>query len=700
MISMAKRFCAGLLLGCLLLQPCVVAEQQAAVDPHALSQAQLREQEQWAIVYRLLGSTGVQEDKDRVLLDESAIFDLELVNRASLLNKINRTSTAAGYATLARMLLSPVYNIAELQRRQTVVKKLIENEELFSAADQALRKFKTLEPSLIGLFSQKNEYEQAQLQTYYFRDWLKIFGMSPDTINKKPHLLLGADIMEKYLQLSLPLQIRDRIKERLDKQREHTINGHNNGTEWLQQAGLWALPFGCVLAETADNDTMRMFAGSLVGVGALYTAGSTYSSLRIPAYREALKNRIWHGDSLLGKIKNVAMGPLEKVNELHNYLIPASMCLSLYYVGKNAITQYKLISRLRAQCMKFSLTLAKLKDAAQVVEASDILKNLPEVQALADLAQHPEHFSKDFNALQALLQKGTFKSTWGLYYGRTLAANKLIQASRQDFATIIQAIGILDAYVSIAKLMKESTKQRVKFCFADYRTSDKPYLALNNCWSPLIPADKVVANSLELGNPVRNMIISGPNTGGKSTVLKTVAINVILAQSLGIAAAQSCTLTPFATINTSANIIDQADGDSFFAAECQRALELSKRIKALKPGTFSISFIDELFRGTTDDQADVLAYTYTKDELGSLPQSLTLQATHKRSLRKLAQEVPQVFANYKVDVELLPGNKIKYLYTLQPGWSTQKIGHLILQNKGLLTPEQVAQVQQAINTQH
>lgn len=93
----------------------------------------------------------------------------------------------------------------------------------------------------------------------------------------------------------------------------------------------------------------------------------------------------------------------------------------------------------------------------------------------------------------------------------------------------------------------------------------------------------------------KNMVISGDNASGKSTYLKMVAINCILAQGLGFAYGESLELS-YGHVMTSMDVSDDIEvGDSYFITESKTILRM---IESLEKSGFHFFFIDELFKGT------------------------------------------------------------------------------------------------------
>jgi len=112
---------------------------------------------------------------------------------------------------------------------------------------------------------------------------------------------------------------------------------------------------------------------------------------------------------------------------------------------------------------------------------------------------------------------------------------------------------------------------------------------------PLLPRAKCVANDLALGRPVRVLLVSGSNMSGKSTYLRTVGINVVLALAGAPVRAKSLRLTPLA-IGATLRIQDSLqEGRSRFFAELLRV----RQVVDLSRGPLPLLFLlDEIFSGT------------------------------------------------------------------------------------------------------
>ena len=117
---------------------------------------------------------------------------------------------------------------------------------------------------------------------------------------------------------------------------------------------------------------------------------------------------------------------------------------------------------------------------------------------------------------------------------------------------------------------------------------------------PLIPDELRVANDVEIGPPGTFLLVSGSNMSGKSTLLRSVGINALLAQAGGPTCSRACSLPPL-DVETSMRIGDSlADGVSFYMAELKRLKQIVDR--ALEVGRDDrlglLFLLDEILLGT------------------------------------------------------------------------------------------------------
>lgn len=176
---------------------------------------------------------------------------------------------------------------------------------------------------------------------------------------------------------------------------------------------------------------------------------------------------------------------------------------------------------------------------------------------------------------------------------------------------------------------------------------------------------------------VNKMIITGPNASGKTTQLKTSALNIIFTQQYGVGFYESCDLNPYDYIHSYLNIPDTSGRDSLFQAESRRCKEIIDTIDVNKDKRHFTIF-DELFSGTNPAEATKSAYAFLKyiSEFDNVDFILT---THYTTICKKLRKSKKV-QNYKMDVSFDEQNKITYTYKMKKGISKVQGALLILED--------------------
>lgn len=202
------------------------------------------------------------------------------------------------------------------------------------------------------------------------------------------------------------------------------------------------------------------------------------------------------------------------------------------------------------------------------------------------------------------------------------------------------------------------------WCVAQFRASATAYLQIEGVRHPGIQGG--VSNDVVLKD--RNCVITGPNAAGKSTLIKSVACNVILAQTIGFACADAYACTPFAWISTQINIPDCKGVESLFQAEMNRCKMNIERVRNLENGQCALLIFDEIFNSTNVIEGVAAAYAIL-DTLGEQHNCTTMITTHYPYLCKLP-----TYDRYKMNAELDDNNRVqRFPYRLTRGVSNQYI---------------------------
>lgn len=223
----------------------------------------------------------------------------------------------------------------------------------------------------------------------------------------------------------------------------------------------------------------------------------------------------------------------------------------------------------------------------------------------------------------------------------------------------ITASSIFDALVSMATFRLNEDKAQKATIIGDNKVSYKA----RSIYHPFL-GEKPVRNNFDIQNH-EYYIITGANMAGKSTFLRTLGVNYILAMNgLPVFAEEMC-VSVFRLFTNMRTTDDLTHGISYFNAEL---LRLKQLIASLDPNVPSLIILDEILKGTNSlDKLNgsrlFLEYISERNVTGVI-------ATHDLELSKLEDEKPQRFHNYSFEIEL--GTNVTYTY---------KIGRGVAQNQ-------------------
>ncbi len=186
-------------------------------------------------------------------------------------------------------------------------------------------------------------------------------------------------------------------------------------------------------------------------------------------------------------------------------------------------------------------------------------------------------------------------------------------------------------------------------------------------------------------NLKKNLIITGPNASGKTTQLKTTAINIIFTQQFGLGFYESASVSPYTHIHSYLNIPDTSGRDSLFQAEARRCKEILDIIDSDEDRRHFCIF-DELFSGTNAEEATSASFGFLK-YLQKRENVDFILTTHFVKLCKMVKKANNLqIDNFKMDATI-DGNNIVFHYKLVKGISKIKAAKLILVQMGF--PEEV-----------
>lgn len=208
----------------------------------------------------------------------------------------------------------------------------------------------------------------------------------------------------------------------------------------------------------------------------------------------------------------------------------------------------------------------------------------------------------------------------------------------------------------------------------------RPLLCIEGMVHPCISKTKAVENNVNLGVDGReqNMIITSPNSSGKSILIKSIIVNVVMAQTMGITSTQRMRITPFMYVNTQINVPDATGHESLFEAEmhrCKHNLDMLEQVKGA-----SLIVMDEIFNSTNPLEAVAGAYAVCK-RMSLYKTNILIFTTHYNYLTKLAKEQDCNFANYRMET-IVNGDEIQFTYKFQRGVNKHLLALELLKKNG------------------
>ena len=188
---------------------------------------------------------------------------------------------------------------------------------------------------------------------------------------------------------------------------------------------------------------------------------------------------------------------------------------------------------------------------------------------------------------------------------------------------------------------------------------------LNNIETIEKPCVKIVKNSYKLD---KNIIITGPNASGKTTLLKSTLFNIILCQQIGCGFFDGASIKIYDYIHCYINIPDTGGRDSLYQAEARQCKNILQLIENNKDKNHFCVF-DELYSGTNPDEAITTAYGYL-NHLNKLKNIDYMLTTHYNKLcKKLTKQNNNFYMNVKTNAS---GDDFEYTYKIKKGVSKVK----------------------------
>lgn len=358
-----------------------------------------------------------------------------------------------------------------------------------------------------------------------------------------------------------------------------------------------------------------------------------------------------------------------------------SIYLLIYFLNQkyfiNQSTEAELISN----------ELKKIISTLEFIENANYERNSELRKLCAPLLNHENSASARLKRINSILSVLSLRSNpfiWffiillfplDFYLAYKIEENK--EEVRKSLPEWLNVLNELEVFISLANF----SYLNPGYTFPAFQPSSSwnlVYLDATDLGHPLIPSEKKVLNNYSISGAGEIDIFTGSNMSGKSTFLRTVGINICLANAgapVNAANFKMNRISLFTCIRVSDSVID---GISYFYAEVKRLKLLLDKIN--EPNSLPILYlIDEIFKGTNNHErlkgSQAMIHALAKKN------GAGLISTHDLELVKLAEFIPTIH-NYHFKEEILD-DKMIFDYKLHTGPCPTTNAIKIMQASGL-----------------
>jgi tRNA A37 threonylcarbamoyladenosine biosynthesis protein TsaE len=226
---------------------------------------------------------------------------------------------------------------------------------------------------------------------------------------------------------------------------------------------------------------------------------------------------------------------------------------------------------------------------------------------------------------------------------------------KNDISSLLKTIYAIDVIDTINKLLLSGEWSKVAYSNETLLWDAK---------NPILKSDQI-SNPINLN---KNIIVTGPNAGGKTTYVKTILANVILGQTIGITYSLRSQIILYDTINSFMRVSDILGTRSYFEAEAEYCLNMiNKAVSISAQNKRGLFLMDEPMHSTPPTEGMATAYAVI-EYLSKLNGISLIITTHFHKLVKLEELYPEKFINLSVDA-IPHNNRYIFPYKIKRGYS-------------------------------
>ncbi len=324
--------------------------------------------------------------------------------------------------------------------------------------------------------------------------------------------------------------------------------------------------------------------------------------------------------------------------------------------------------------------LIRLLYAAEDVAKLDVPEISGYVERMKKISKHFAAFKRNFWIIGSRKPTGDMAEMF-VSYLRMLFHIDLIKFNRmlriydkyvEELNELYEVVGYLDALCAAASF--RALLGEGGYCVPELLAESVPVYDAKELYHPML--DNPVKNSIRAN---RSVLLTGSNASGKSTFLKSVALNAILAQTVHTVSAKSYRASYFQVLSSMALRDNMQGNESYFIVEIK---SLKRIYEAAQAPVCTLCFVDEVLRGTNTVER-IAASREVLSGLAGSGRTICFAATHDIELTYLLESDCD---NYHFE-ETVTDDKVEFDYLLHEGRATSRNAIKLLRMLGY--PEEV-----------
>lgn len=358
---------------------------------------------------------------------------------------------------------------------------------------------------------------------------------------------------------------------------------------------------------------------------------------------------------------------------LRNYCLLASALIALSLNKKVALVHTKV--------SKISDELEVLSESIRLIENTDFSSPLLQ-QMQSSYKNEAGAASEKLNQLKKILERLDMRYNFVVYIPlailfqwdlqQVIALEKWKAKNHKDVIEWFTILGEFEALNSLAIL----SFNHPDWCFPEFKTMHF-YINGKEIGHPLIRSDKCVTNPINIESDGKLMLVTGSNMAGKSTYLRSIGVNCVLAMAGAPVYASYFCLSPIQLLSSMRIADNLEESTSTFYAELKK---LKTVIDKVNKNEKVFILLDEILRGTNSLDRHTGSAALIKQLIKQ--NAVGIIATHDIELAEIKNEYPSNILNYHFDVKVTDG-ELYFDYQLKEGVCNSLNASILMKKIGI-----------------